>query len=97
MKLWRLAPHALVLAGGVCIFQATIGGASAPALRPRLEALREAPCTGQAQCTRLALSLGLDPHYSTMPDDALTEACARGDETACAYRLPCDWPPQGSR
>ncbi len=91
MRLLSFIPHAVVLLGGACIFEAAIGGAVSPPLAPRLELIRAAPCDASDDCRRLALQLGLDPVYALMPDDALTHACTRGDDTACAYLLPCNW------
>lgn len=91
MRPRALIPHAAVVAGGIAIFQAALSGAVSPALAPRIETLRQAPCLGADDCRRLAYQLGLDPGYALMPDDALQYACTRGDETACAYLLPCNW------
>ena len=84
----NLIPPAVVLALGAAVFEATIGGAVSPPVAPRLARLAETGCSAAAECRRIALQLGLDPHYAAMPDDALQEACRGGDGTACAYLKP---------
>ena len=89
----NLTPHVLVLVFGAAVFEATIGGAQSPPVAPRMARLQETTCTARQECERIALQLGLDPQYALMPDDALLASCKAGDETACAYLMPCDWPP----